>query len=546
MKKLSVSLSLVLLLTLVLGAFFGCGEIPGGEVGGGETIVILYENDVHCTVEGYAKLAAMKAEMKATTPYVGVVSSGDYIQGGSLGAVSEGEYIVNLMNLVGYDALTLGNHEFDYNLPRLHELVAMMNTKPVCCNFRPVGEAESVFTPYTMVAYGETDVAYVGVTTPETVTSTSPAQFKDENGEFIYTFSAENLSETVQESIDAAREAGADYVIALAHVGYENEGGLPDVVDLIEGTTGLDAVLDGHTHSVIESMTVKDKAGEDVHLSSTGSHFANVGKLTISEGEITTELIPVETYEKTDPTVAAYVEQINEEYAELGERKIGTSSVDLITHDAEGNRLVRVSETNLGNFCSDAFRAVMEADVSYVNAGGLRSPLSRGDVTFNDLLSVYPFGNMAVLCELKGQDILNMMEFCLSIYPEENGPFPHVSGMTFKFDPTIPSSITMDENGSFTGVAGEYRVYDLKIFDKASGEYLPMDPERVYTFASTDYTILEQGSGMSMFQGATILKNTGMLDVELLEKYITEHLGGEIGEQYATVENRITFTEGKE
>ena len=188
-----------------------------------DDIIILYENDVHCIVDGYSKLSAMKKELQQTHNYVGVVSGGDYIQGTSLGVVSRGEYIVNLMNLVGYDAVTLGNHEFDYQLERLNELVDMMNTKPICCNFQKIGESTSYFEPYSIVSYGDIDVAYIGVTTPSTITTSSPAQFKDENGEFIYTFNQTALYDIVQDNIDAAKSAGADYVIALSHIGYADD-----------------------------------------------------------------------------------------------------------------------------------------------------------------------------------------------------------------------------------------------------------------------------------------------------------------------------------
>jgi 2',3'-cyclic-nucleotide 2'-phosphodiesterase (5'-nucleotidase family) len=188
-----------------------------------DDIIILYENDAHCVVEGYSKLAAMKKELQQTHDYVGVVSGGDYIQGNSLGAISEGEYMVNLMNLVGYDAVTLGNHEFDYRIENLEELIGKMDTKPICCNFQKIGEDAPVFKPYSIVSYGEIDVAYIGITTPSTLTKSSPAQFKDENGNFIYTFHQTDLYDVVQDYIDSAKEEGADYVIALSHIGYADD-----------------------------------------------------------------------------------------------------------------------------------------------------------------------------------------------------------------------------------------------------------------------------------------------------------------------------------
>ena len=511
-----------------------------------ETIVILYENDVHCAVEGYSKLAAMKNELKSEYEYVGVVSSGDFVQGGTLGAVSKGEYIVELMNLVGYDAIAPGNHEFDYTISRLTELYELSETKYISCNFAKIGEGKTYFEPYTIVSYGDVDIAYIGIITPETITSARPSQFRNENGEIIYTFNESRLYEVVQESIDEATEDGADYVIALSHIGYDESGELNDVTDVIENTDGLDVVLDAHSHSVIEEKIVKDKSGDDVLLSSTGTGFENIGKLTIANGEFDTELVKTETYTKTDADVDAYIAEINESYAELGNRKIGESKVELITHNEEGVRLVRTAETNLGNLCSDALFFVTNADVSYVNGGGLRAPIKSGDMTFNDIYSVFPFNNRIVTAEITGQVLLDMLEMSMISYPQEDGAFPHMSGITFSVNKSIPSSIKVDENGFFTKVDGDYRVYDVKVLDKESGNYKALELDKKYILAAADYYILNFGSGMSMFKDAKVVESEGMLDVEVLERYITDNLNGVIGEEYKDVVNRITFTDGYE
>ena len=511
-----------------------------------ESIVILYENDVHCAVEGYSKLAAMKNELKSEYEYVGVVSSGDFVQGGTLGAVSKGEYIVELMNLVGYDAIAPGNHEFDYTISRLTELYELSETKYISCNFAKIGEEKTYFEPYTIVSYGDVDIAYIGIITPETITSARPSQFRNENGEIIYTFNESRLYELVQESIDEATEDGADYVIALSHIGYDESGELNDVTDVIENTDGLDVVLDAHSHSVIEEKIVKDKSGDDVLLSSTGTGFENIGKLTIANGEFDTELVKTETYTKTDADVDAYIAEINESYAELGNRKIGESKVELITHNEEGARLVRTAETNLGNLCSDALFFVTNADVSYVNGGGLRAPIKSGDMTFNDIYSVFPFNNRIVTAEITGQVLLDMLEMSMISYPQEDGAFPHMSGITFSVNKSIPSSIKVDENGFFTKVDGDYRVYDVKVLDKESGNYKALKLDKKYILAAADYYILSFGSGMSMFKDAKVVESEGMLDVEVLERYITDNLNGVIGEEYKDVVNRITFTDGYE
>ena len=540
MKKIIL---VVLSLILVLGMF---PTVTFAEATS-DDIIILYENDVHCAVEGYSKLAAMKNELKQTYKHVGVVSCGDYIQGSSLGAISRGEYIIELMNLVGYDAVTLGNHEFDFRLDRLQELVDIMETKPVCCNFQEIGKDTSYFDPYKIVSYGDVDIAYIGITTPSTISSSSPAQFKDENGNYKYSFNPTTLYEVVQENIDAAEAEGADYIIAISHIGYAEDeiyGDLEDVEDLIKNTDGLDVVLDAHSHSVIEGMEITDKEGNEVLLSSTGTKFENIGKLTISNGEIKTELIKTEDYQGTDPNVDAKLNEINGEYATLGERKVAFSQVDLITHDADGNRLVRTSETNLGNLCADAVRYAMDADVGYMNGGGLRAAIQNGDITFNDLLSVFPFNNTVVLAEVSGQTLKDMMEMAVMSWPAEDGSFPHLSGITFSVNTAIPSSVVVNELEEFVEISGEYRVYDIEVFDKETGKYEPLSLSKTYTLAASNYFLLEYGSGMTMLKDAKIIQNEGMLDVEALERYIVEALGGTIGEEYAEVKNNITFTEG--
>ena len=540
MKKIIL---VVLSLILVLGMF---PTVTFAEATS-DDIIILYENDVHCAVEGYSKLSAMKKELKQTYEHVGVVSCGDYIQGSSLGAISRGEYIIELMNLVGYDAVTLGNHEFDFRLDRLEELVAMMATKPVCCNFQEIGEDTSYFDPYKIVSYGDVDIAYIGITTPSTISSSSSAQFKDENGNYKYSFNPTTLYEVVQENIDAAEAEGADYIIAISHIGYAEDeiyGDLEDVEDLIKNTDGLDVVLDAHSHSVIEGMEITDKEGNEVLLSSTGTKFENIGKLTISNGEIKTELIKTEDYQGTDPIVDAKLNEINGEYATLGERKVAFSQVDLITHDADGNRLVRTSETNLGNLCADAVRYAMDADVGYMNGGGLRAAIQNGDITFNDLLSVFPFNNTVVLAEVSGQTLKDMMEMAVMSWPNEDGCFPHLSGIAFSVNTAIPSSVVVNELEEFVEISGEYRVYDIEVFDKETGKYEPLSLSKTYTLAASNYFLLEYGSGMTMLKDAKIIQNEGMLDVEALEQYIVEALGGTIGEEYAEVKNSITFTEG--
>ena len=493
-----------------------------------DDIIILYENDVHCEIDGYSVLSAMRNELKQEYEHVGIVTSGDFLQGGSIGSISKGEYIVRLMNLVGYDAIALGNHEFDYGLERLFELAEMLDTKPVCANLKKIGEGEC-FAPYSIVSYGDVKIAYIGITTPTTPDKTSfPTQFVDENKNLLYTFSKEDLADVVQENIDKARADGADFVIALSHLG--DVEAQYNAADIVLHTVGLDAVLDAHSHSVIESETLMDQNDNEVLYTSTGTKFANIGKLTISGDSITTELVSLETYHTTDPTIDECIGQIMTEYAQVGNKKAADCDFDLITHDPEGKRLVRVSETNLGNLISDAFRHVLGADIAYFNGGGIRSNVESGEITFNALLNVLPFNNTGVVVEVSGQTILEMLEVTVERWPEENGNFPHVSGMTFSVN-------TLGDEHK--------RVYNVNVLDPETGNYEALELDRMYTVASNNFILLECGDGMTMFEGARVISDTGILDVEIFEDYIVNDLGGVIGEKYAEVDRRITFTEGE-
>ena len=542
MKKRILTLTICFL--LIIGIF----PTAAFAVQNTEDIIILYENDVHCEAAGYSKLAAMKKELQKKHAYVGVVSGGDYIQGNSLGVISKGEYIVRLMNLIGYDAVALGNHEFDYQLERLEELIGMMDTAPVCCNFQRIGEDESYFKPYSIVSYGGVDIAYIGITTPSTITSSSPAQFKDDVGNFIYTFNSTNLYDVIQANIDAAKADGADYIIAISHIGYaddEKYGDLEDIETLIQNTDGFDVVLDAHSHSVIEGKEIIDKGGNGVLLSSTGTKFEYIGKLTISGNAFTSELIKTENYQATDPTVDEYLSQINSELYTLGERKVAFSEVDLITQDVDGNRLVRNTETNLGDLCADAFRYYVDADVGYMNGGGIRADIPSGDITLNTLLNVLPFNNTVVLAEISGQTMKDMLEMAVMAWPAEDGSFPHLSGITFSVNTSIPSSVMINEQEEFLGVSGQYRVYDIKVYNREQENYEPIDLDGTYTIAAANYYLLDCGSGMKMFENARIIQNDGVLDVEVIERYIAETLNGVVDRQYENVTTNITFTEGE-
>lgn len=511
---------------------------PADDVSSGD-IVILYDNDVHCAVDGYANMAALKADMKEKTDYVSVVSNGDFVQGATIGAISQGEYIVRIMNKVGYDVVTLGNHEFDYQVNQLTSLISMLNSKVVSCNFIDLRNNKPVYKGYTILTYGDTKVAFVGITTPESITKSTPTYFQNEKGEYNYDFCSDStgkaLYKCVQATVNAAKKDGADYIVALAHLGDEGVEARWTNESVIKNTTGIDVMLDGHSHSTFASKTMLNKKGEKVIVSSTGSKFDNIGKLLITKkGKISTQLVSLESYTKKDEVVNNYIESIKGKYNSVISKKIGETTIDLTTLDVNTNqRAVRSAETNLGDFCADALRIVLGADVAIMNGGGIRANIAKGTVTYNDLLSVFPWSNMGCIVEASGQEIKDALEMGAKNYPEESGGFLQVSGITYEINSSIPSSVKVDDKGMFVSVNGEYRVQNVKVLNKSTGKYEDLDLKKTYTLAGINYTLKSAGDGFTMFQDNKILKDEVAVDNEILITYLTKHLNGVVGEEYS-------------
>ncbi len=498
-------------------------------------LVILYTNDVHCAVEseqlGYARLAAYKEQLQNEGNDVLLVDAGDYVQGAPMGTISKGAYMIDIMNQVPYDVATVGNHEFDYGMDQFNKLINKAEFPIVCCNLTDKETDTPVLPGYQMFTFTGRKVAFVGVTTPETMTSSNPSSFKDKAGNFQYGFCQDEkgsaLYERVQESVDAAKAEGADYIILLAHLGI-GAGSSPWMsTEVIANTTGIDAVIDGHSHSVVKSEQVKNKAGNNVILTQTGTQFSNIGSLTISKaGNLKAEMR--ETFDTEDEAVASYIADIKADYEEEMGRKVGKSEVALVINDPEtGERIVRNTETNAGDFCADACRFVTGAEVAIVNGGGVRCDVPQGDLTYGDIISLHPFANMISVVEVSGQQILDALENGARYLPEENGGFLHVSGMSYEIDMNVPSSVKSDENGSFIGVEGEYRVKNVRIDGK------PLDVEKNYVLAAIDYLLKDGGDGFTMLQDAKMINESFILDSDVVIQYITNGLNGHIGKNYA-------------
>ena len=525
---------------IVCGLFVSCGSSHQSD-SLSKDIIVLYENDVHCGVDGYANFAALKDEMKATHKHVAVVSNGDFVQGGSLGAVSHGRNIINIMNEVGYDFVTLGNHEFDYGIPRQMELMEALEAECLCCNFKDLKTGQQIYDPYRIVSYDGFDVAFVGMSTPYTINSSTPTYFKDENGNFKYSFCIEDFYDVVQNAVNSAREEGADFVVVLSHLGDEDEGeGGINSPSMIENTYGIDVVLDGHSHSVIPATILKNKKGENVTLTSTGTKFENMGVLTIHpDGTFKTELVPTESYTKNNASVSKVIDDIKEGYKKVAEQVVFTSDVKLAAFDDQNNRLVRNQESNIGNFCTDAYRTVFGTDIAFLGGGSIRADLPKGDVTFNDLYTMFPFENGTCKGECTGELLLDILEFSVSIAPGEFGGFQQISGFRFEYDPNIPSPIVYNANHDFDGVNGKRRVKKVEIMNKETGKYEPLDLKKTYTFAASSYMAIDHGDGFAMMERCTNIQDLGILDTDIILDFLENYKNNHVGTEYEGLEGRI-------
>ncbi len=524
-----------------------------------EDIVILYTNDIHCGIEdgiGFAGLSALKKDLQKETPYVTLVDNGDAVQGTLIGTISKGSYIIDIMNEVGYEFATFGNHEFDYGMPVLDGLVSKAKFQYVVSNIDFFGKNKTFLdrtAPYAIKKYGNCKVAFVGATTPNAITTSTPAFFQ-EDGEFVYDLNksatGKKLYHKVQNAVNAARQDGADFVIVLAHLGIDEQDAPCNSTDLIKNTVGIDVVLDGHSHSVIAQDLVKNKYGTEVILTSTGTKFQNVGKLVISKnGKVSSELVSADKYTKKDASITKFIEGIKASYEAEVLKVVAKSDVALKITDGAGVRMVRNSETAIGNLCADAYRAVAQADIGMVNGGGIRANLPLGDITYADIINVHPFGNILCKVVATGQQILDCLEFaCRSTqkyYKEgqkavgESGGFQSVSGLKFTIDTSIKSTVTTDTTGMFSGVAGARRVKDVMV--EKDGKWVPIDPNGTYTLASHNYMLKQGGDGFNMFQNDELLIDEGMIDNQVLMTYIVDILEGNLKDKYSTIEGRITI-----
>ena len=502
-------------------------------------VTILYTNDVHTYIDKqspkltYAAIADLKQSYQNAGKDVLLVDAGDHVQGTAYGSMDEGASIIKLMNAAGYDVATPGNHEFDYGMDRAKAIMKEADFPYLSCNWVDLRTTLRVLPSVKVFVRGGRRIAFVGVTTPETFTKSTPAYFMDKaQRKYIYDIQGgedgKKLYDAVQKAIDKAKLL-ADVVIGLGHLGVDPSSSPWTSEEVIAHTSGFDAFIDGHSHTVMENKQVQDASGKAVTLTQTGSYFANVGEMTIAaDGTITTKLIP--THEGMDAGIAAMqTGWVNTVDDMLGE-KIAVGDSDFYVSDpATGKRRIRSAETNLGDFVADGiytyFNEVekLHCDVAIMNGGGIRADVPAGDWTFKTCKQVSPFGNVACLMSVTGKQIQDALEFAARFAGEdgkENGGFLQVAGATYEIHTDIPNTVQTDEKNVWIGsVTGTPRVQNVKIYDKASGSYLPLDPGATYALAGMNYTLRNLGDGFAMFDGAELIKDYVSEDYLVMSTY---------------------------
>ncbi len=552
-----------LLTVAMLFSTFGATTVKADQ---SDDIVVLYTNDVHTYIDGtlsYDVIAAIKAELETQYAHVLLVDAGDHIQGTAYGSMDKGETIIKLMNAAGYDLATLGNHEFDYGMFGCMQVIDWAKFPYTSCNFynEAAGvRGENVLDAYVTFECGDEKIAFVGITTPETFTKSTPAYFQNENGEYIYGIAAGEdgaaLYADVQAAVDAAKAEGATKVIALGHLGDDPASQPWTSKETIANVSGLDAFIDGHSHSTVKGEEVADKDGNAVLLTQTGEYFDQIGMMVIDAetGAITTDFIGSEEILGEDGETVVGYNLVSELYAgtevisdaevkaikdawmteidtQLG-TVIGSTALTFDNYDGE-NRLVRSQETNTGDFAADALYFLfdnmdMDVDLAIMNGGGVRNKAITGDISYKVCKEIHTFGNVACLQTVTGQQVLDALEWGARSAGsgEECGGFLHVSGVTYKIDVTTADGTQKDDKGVWTGGPSEYRVHDVKIYNKETGAWDALDLAATYNLAGYNYTLRDLGDGFAMFDGAVNVLDYVMEDYMVLSNYVLAFDGG--------------------
>lgn len=533
-------------------------------------VVIIYTNDIHTYIKNrdpedskkalnlsYSAISALKEDLASQGKDVILVDAGDHIQGTAYGDMDKGATIIQMMNETGYDIATIGNHEFDYGIARILELVNKAEFTYLSCNFYKTDDAKLVLSPYEIIEKGGLKIAFIGISTPESITKSTPTFFMDKDGNLLYNFysgeDGSDLYASVQKAIDEAKPQ-ADYVIALGHLGVDVSSVPYTSRDVIQHTHGFDAFIDGHSHTLIEHEYVQDSKGNDVLLTQTGAYFKGVGIMTISkDGAISTEVLHEygRQNEFVTETEKGWIKTIDDK---LGE-KIAVLDTKMFVMDPKNpaQRIVRCQETNLGDLTADSFyyffneKLKLDCDIAFSNGGGVRNGMNKGDVSYFSAKTVFPFGNQLCLVEATGQQILDALEkgaMFAGVYektthvPAESGGFLHVAGMKYEIDATVESTVHIDGNGIWLGApSGKYKVGNVMVYNRETAEYEPLDLEKKYRLAGANYILKNLGDGMAMFKGIVPILDFVGEDYIILADYFKSFKKGKDKFPHISTEN---------
>ena len=489
-----------------------------------KSIVILYENDVHCGIDGYQKMAGLRdAINKTDTAYAGAVCVGDFLQGNTTGAISKGQYVVDIMKLMDYDAVTLGNHEFDYGVPRMKMLLEQLNAPIVSCNLYDVADQQFVYMPYIIKQYGNKKVAFIGATTPETMILEAYA-FYDTNGGLEYDLRPKTFYQLVQQTVDDARAKGADYVVLLSHVGETTQSMGFNSHLLVNNTRGIDVVLDGHSHEIFENAKATNLDGQEITVTQTGTQFERIGKLLITpDGRMTTKLLKPADVPYVNARVKAATDSIHKLVDAATSKVVAHTDYRLVVSDENKQWIIRGSETNAGDLVADAYRYALKSDIAFENGGGIRNDIMAGDITYGDVIGMLPYDNILRRVAVSGKLLKEMLTRCTALVPVLDGNFPQCSGLRF----TIHCK--------------SHRVSDIEVLQE-NGKYAPLDENHTYSVTMTNYTH-EGGGFFDMFKKCSVLQESTVRYHEALIDYLTKVLGGNTGKAYAQPQGRITILE---
>jgi len=546
MKKfINIFLSLLIILTIC-----GCQKKD-------EDIIIVYTNDVHALVDtniGYAGLVSYVNGLKLNNSYVSLIDAGDTYQGSTACAVSKGEAIAKILQYVDYDVMSFGNHEFDYGINQLIKLIDISNKKYINSNIVYTGNDENNFLndieKYEIITYGNKKVGYVSFDTPLTLNDTVPTSFIEED-ETVYDFcfndDKSNFYTNAQKIIDECKNCGADYIVAITHLGQDDDAGMFASNELVKNTNNIDVVIDAHSHEELAGQYNTNKDGKQVLITSSGTGLKNIGQIVISpNGFISTGLIS--GYSKIDEELNNTINDIIDEYTNSLSVPIFKNETELKITDDEGIRMIRNREMAIGDLVADAIRYYSNADIGIMNGGGFKANLPTGEISYNDFIKVFPYSNSLACIEVSGQELIDYLEYCYSNVLKnycqdgkaigENGSFMQISGMKITIDTSVNTSIEVDDTDNFVSIKDTRRIKNVEILNR-NNEYEPIDVNKIYTLGGMNYSLINGGSGTSnIFKDNNVLINGSIYDYELLASYIVDVLNGDLS-NYQTVDERI-------